>query len=502
MLERNSRRNKNADLLRPISLSALFDKDRRLFALAILCLFLISMCGPGQSKCPRYTAKRQSPPERVILILVDTLRPDSLSCYGNQRISTPHIDQLAEEGVLFERAFSAGPWTSPSVASFLTGISPLAHKVTHANSLLPMSLKTLAEYMSEAGYLTCAIGANPYLSRKSFLQGFIDYDFFSKGRRLSSRPKTSPSPIRRARGMPTTSELTLLTIDWLDSNADSNFFLWVHYYDPHGPYEPPAKYIPKGREPVESVGMKFSCEGKVREGELKLTEEEIDWVRTLYEAEVSYVDANVGIILDHLRRLNIYDDSLIILTSDHGEEFFEHGSCDHGHSLYNELLWVPLIFKLPRASFKGTTVNKRLSIESLMATILDLCKIEYQHQDISRGSITSAWLDPSKLPDDEPIISTGLLFSEDRESVVFHNKKYIRFLESDAEEFYNLADDPGEKNNLIQISQTEVEKAKEIISEHRKAAKKLSVFYSIEEVIDKKLDQKMIQELRSLGYIR
>ena len=455
----------------------------------------------SESPLKEYTKNTDHRIKYVILITVDTLRADVLSSYDHQQsVSTPHIDQLARDGVLFTKAISPSPWTLPSVASIMTGLSPLVHMTVERLSKLPDSAKTLAEYMVDAGYFTSAIGYNRFLIPDFNLsQGFLEYNFFPKssignslGVRLLKRlfPKRLSNP-----------DLTQLAIDWLESNYGKDFFLWIHYFDPHIPYSPPPDFLPKG-EPPSTIGTSFSEQvGEIRGGYFVPSIAERKWIKDLYDGEVRYVDKNIGKLVDTLKRLNLYDRSLIIFTSDHGEEFWEHDGFEHGHTLYQELLSVPLIMKLPLSASKrqiGTVV----STNSIMPTILDLCGINYESDYLSVDSL-SPLLGPSpKVFKMKPIISTGLLYYEDRESVIFDGLKYIRYFITNHEELYDLERDPEERISIAHSSPEKVEKARDILRESKKTAKKLRERHRLRTEKQIRFNEETRQELKSLGYIQ
>lgn len=473
----------------------------QVFALLIFASSVLTLIfGLRQTVLSKPSAHTGRPVKNVLLIVIDTLRADALSCYGGRRISTPHIDRLAADSILFEKAFAPAPWTIPTVASIMTGVSPLVHMAKHKESVLPDVLPTLAEYMGQAGYLTQAIGSNPMLVRKNFSKGFMSYNFFPKRQDPSLCGKFLSKLAPKKFGYASTTDLTQLAIDWLNPNADNDFFLLVYYYDPHVPYTPPTEYTPD-RKPPQGMGTSFSAHVSARSGYLPLTLEQREWVRALYDSEVSYVDDNVGLLLDHLKKLKIYDDTLIILTSDHGEEFWEHDGYEHGHTLYNELLSVPLIIKLPGSSLK-TTLSQPILIESIMPTILDLCRIDYNRDYISRGSLVPTWSANPNTDNVEPIVSTAPLYYEDRISVIFNGLKYIRSLVTGRQEFYNLAEDPAESINIARTSASEIKKANEILNKHQSSAENLKKHYLIEKGRQKELDPETRRQLKSLGYVQ
>ncbi|MCH7872423.1 MAG: sulfatase-like hydrolase/transferase, partial [Planctomycetes bacterium] len=283
--------------------------------------------------------------KRVILLTVDTLRADALRVYSDGAPPTPNLSALAADSVVFDEAVSPAPWTLPAFSSIMTGLSPTVHQAIRSTSRLP-DVPTLAERMRASGYRTAAIGKNPYLLPLFGLsRGFERYEMYPApgGRSLGRALLGWAFPERFALDV-TTDGITRKAVRWLTENRERRFFLWLHYFDPHVPYEPPSAYLPKSTPP-ERIGTSFEDTARLREGYFVPTREEIEWLRGLYHAEVRYVDDNIGVLMAALKRLGIYEETLIVFTSDHGEEFAEHGGYDHGHTLYDELVRVPLFVK-------------------------------------------------------------------------------------------------------------------------------------------------------------
>jgi len=448
--------------------------------------------------------------KHVILLTIDTLRADYLSCYDPDKRPTPNLDSLARDGILFSNAISPCSWTLPAFSSIVTGVSPSVHMTTQATSSLPDTFKTLAEYLREDGYYTAAIGRNSFMMpERELSQGFAEYNFFPK-RKYITMTSLGATMLREIfphsfKISASTKELTDIAITWLEENHQVESFFWLHYFDPHHPYSPPHEYLPDDAEPVPSIGTSFFDFGEVRAG-LFLNNEEREWVRTLYESEVSYVDHNVGRVITTLKRLGIYDESLIIVTSDHGDEFWEHGSIEHGHTLYNELIHVPLIVKLPEsmAASNGTVkqIETTVSTQSIFPTIMELCQIEYNKDDVSISPLTSLWGANSHTFNQQPIISTGLKYSEDRISIIFDDFKYIRFLSSNKEELYDLANDPMEQNSLVAERPDMIDRARRLLKQHNETAANLKDRFGIRVSEDLDLPKDVLERLRSLGYIK
>jgi arylsulfatase A-like enzyme len=449
--------------------------------------------------------------KHVLLISVDTLRPDFLSCYDPQAGNTPNIDQLAEDGILFRRAISSSPWTLPSMASIMTGLPNAVHTATKPFTPLPDTLETLAEIMRDNGYKTSAIGDNQFLkSMYNVSQGFREYNFFPKpenyvGYSLGARIVFTWLFPHALLDEATTADLTRLTLDWIESNSDHDFFIWLHYFDPHMPYTPPQPYLPS-MKPLPSMGWSLGAEAldKIRSGNFVPDLAEREWVRMLYNGEIHYVDDNIGRIIGALKEYNLYDESLIILTSDHGEEFWEHGGFEHGHTLYDEVIHVPLILKLP-ASLPGTyqrQISTTVSTQCILPTILELCGIAYDDDGMREKSLVPLWDANAGKYQKSPVFSSSLIYYEDRESVIFDEKKYIRFLITDGEELYDLKRDPAEQKSLASSRFRETEKGKDLLDAHRKTAEEMKAALNIEETRKVELDEETLKRLRTLGYVK
>lgn len=439
-------------------------------------------------------------PERVFLVTVDTLRADALGALGGDAATeTPRLDELATESIVFTQARSAAPWTKPAFASIFTGTSPLVHQAISRRSVLPTELTTLAELMRDEGYLTAAVQSNPNLAPEfNFAQGFSVYHSFPKptlGRSFGARL------LRRAgyRSLVSTDQLTDLAIDWIDSRTGLPFFLWLHYQDPHFPYTPPLRFL-KGRTPVASIGLGFKDFEGVRGGGRILSRDEREWIRELYEAEVRYVDENVGRLLDHLRRRGIYDDSLIVFTSDHGEEFWEHGGFEHGHSFYDEVLRVPLMIKLP-AGVGARRVATPVSTTSIYSTLIAQLGLPSDGRLPPTEPLSRFWADDGSEAAARPSFSTGALYFEEGVALVFENLKYLRRLGLDREQLFLLDEDAAERRPVESSCIECLEKARrllqEIASEDSEARRRLGLLAPPE----RDPGPALREQLRSLGYL-
>ncbi len=444
--------------------------------------------------------------KHIILITIDTLRTDVLSSYGSEDVKTPNIDNLASDGTRFVNAFSSAPWTLPSFASIMTGLPPAIHHTVRGDSKLPDNFKTVAEHMRDSGYYTEAIVSNFFLHPEyNMNQGFLDYNYYPKRQILiesfGARLIKSVSPDKFSENISTLG-LTDLAADWIKANRDRDFFLWVHYYDPHLPYEPPLEYISQDAPSGSRIGNDFQTAGDIRGGKFIPTAEEREKIRELYNAEVRYVDDNIGRLLDTIKDLDLYNDSLIILTSDHGEEFWDHGGFEHGHSLYNELIHVPLIIKAPGARV-NETIDTRVGTQSLMPTILDMTGISYDKDRVTISSLAPLLENRPADYVEQPLVSTSVLYYEDKVGVIFDDDKYIHSMVTNRDELYNLKRDPGEQSPLPISSNTDkIDQANNILKGQEQKTIELSKQLGITGGEKVKLDEEKKQKLRALDYIQ
>jgi len=328
----------------------------------------------------------------VILISLDTLRADHLGCYGYSRKTSPNIDELAADSALFLNTFTASPWTLPAHVSLMTGLNCINHQVTQSDREMDPSVPTLADYIRQRGYTSVAFTGGGYVSGLyGFSKGFDSYNV-----RGSILDKNAAE------------EVAVPALAWVRANRDKDFFLFLHTYQIHNPYFTPSPYNEAFLEPgdkIKDINMGWYNH------EWRYKPESESWrrnVMALYDAEILYTDAAlIKPLLDTLKELGLYDRALIVLVGDHGEEFFEHRSWLHTHSVYNELLKVPLIVKLPGNAHRGQRVERWARLIDVMPTILDELGVSagghYSDGQSLSGFLTGA---PSVPPGEErPFLS-------------------------------------------------------------------------------------------------
>ncbi|MCK5056916.1 MAG: sulfatase [Candidatus Aminicenantes bacterium] len=306
--------------------------------------------------CPTY------PNANVILIVVDTLRADHLGCYGYSRNTSPVIDRLANEGIIFKNMLAQSSWTRSSTASILTGLYPKNHGANTREQRLSEEVILLPEILGKHGYHSYAFVQNVNVGvAVGFNQGYKD--FFTAGETLKDDYPNMHVITGHLNGD------LLQSIQKLKNT--SNNFIYIHYIDPHVPYTPREKYFSKSNKTTFPMSFFRSraLYSMNKSQRLKTIEEMIN----AYDDEVLFNDKMIGNLIQTLKEKNVYSNSIIIVTSDHGEEFFEHGGLLHGQTLYEEQLRVPLIIRLPNGIHKE--VNSIANQVDILPTILSLLKI-------------------------------------------------------------------------------------------------------------------------------
>jgi arylsulfatase A-like enzyme len=385
-------------------------------------LLLLSTLGGLLLWCnPSVSDPAQRP--NVLVFLVDALRADHLGCYGHSRDTSPAIDALSREAALFETALSPASWTKPSIPSLFTGLYPIQHGVFTGNTkdsaeritsdILKDEHTTMAEVFRGAGYSTGAFVHNAQISSfMGFNQGFDVYaEHLGNAQQINER-----------------------FIQWLGSGLGRPFFGYVHYLDPHWPYTPPAPFDGMFSPPAQTsvdfnnVNWKY-LERQIQSGDLQLSADDLEAMRSLYDGEIRYTDAAIAAALESLREKGLYENTIVVLTADHGEEFMEHGRIGHGNSLYDELLHIPLIIRSPQGRAPqgpSRTIADPVSLIDIMPTVLDLAGIEIP-EDIAGRSLRplmeGSRLEPVPIfGDHRPEGPTGRIF----QSIRWGRHKLIR----------------------------------------------------------------------------
>ncbi len=297
----------------------------------------------------------------VIVYLIDTLRADHLGAYGYSRPTSPNIDRFAQDAVVFDNARAQSSWTRPTVVSLLTGLAPRSHGVNRREDALSDSVDTVAELLAEAGYATAGYVTNGNAGPNFGLdQGFEEFRHLRESADAPERHRLSD-------------HLNLWLFHWLENRPrDRPFFLYAHATDPHVPYTPPEPFRSRFAPGVDPEAGHLEHARAVIQGRLPPTEQTRSDLVDLYDAEIAFNDHHFGQLLERLKELDLYESSLIVLVADHGEEFLDHDGWEHGITLFDEQLHVPLMIKLPGGRGAGQRIGATVSQIDVVPTILDL----------------------------------------------------------------------------------------------------------------------------------
>jgi arylsulfatase A-like enzyme len=376
-------------------------------------------------------SKRRGDRPNIVMISLDTLRADHLGCYGYHRPTSPNIDRFAEGAFLFERCIAPSSTTLPSHASVFTGLHPSVHGSEEGLLGPPVAERerTLAEVAREDGYLTAAYTEGGFVSSAlGFAQGFGVYsDGVGPGR---------------------VEETFDDALDWLESYRRLPSFVFVHTYQVHTPYTPPARFAQMFDENYRESGSARPRQARSEEDRIRC--------EARYDGEIAYTDEVLGEFLEQLEMMELLDNTVLVIFSDHGEEFWEHGGIEHGVTLYDEVLHVPLIIKLAEEDPPSGRLDRQVSLTDLYATVTELLGAgDAAPPDcmsllpLVRGSGTRY---------DRRVVVSQICHrdsvSEPRtcewrwRSVRTDTEKYIKIEKRRKEELYDLSGDPGEKNDI------------------------------------------------------
>ena len=312
-------------------------------------------------------ASIEEPARNVVVLLVDTLRASKLQTYyPKSRVKTPAIDEFAAQGTLFERPQTPENWTKPAVASVLTSLHPATHRTKQDASKLPKSALMLSEVYKKAGFKTASFIANGYVSNAfGFDQGWDHYTNYIR----ESRNTNASNVFGEAQS-------------WIEKNKEGRFFVYIQTIDPHVPYDPPAKFLemydakPYNGQVQNRRTHLMLDDAKKNPKKYSFTERDKERIEALHDGEISYHDEYFGKFLAKLRELGLDEDTIVVVTSDHGEEFQEHGSWGHGHSVYQELLGVPLMFRWPGVIPANTRIGPVVSTMDIGPTVLEASGVD------------------------------------------------------------------------------------------------------------------------------
>ena len=312
---------------------------------------------------PLPPARNLEPAKNVVVLVIDTMRADKLRPFNPKtRVQTPAIDRFAEQGAVFELAQAPENWTKPCVASILTGLHPQTHQQKTSDAALPDSAVLLSEHLKDQGFATGGFIANGYVSdRFGFDQGWDRYTNYIREEKSTEAKDVFAD-----------------AASWIEAHKDERFFAYIQTIDPHVPYDPPDEYLQMYDQGAYTGQIKPRMTGDLLEKAKRkpplvvFDARDKERLEALHDGEITKHDHFFGAFLDRLAALGLSENTLVVVTADHGEEFDDHGSWGHGHSVYQELLHVPLMIRLPNRVPAGTRVPYAVSTLDVSATVTDL----------------------------------------------------------------------------------------------------------------------------------
>ncbi len=419
----------------------------------------------------------------VILISIDTLRADHLGCYEYPKNTTPNIDKFSEDSILFKRCLAQASSTLISHASIFTSLIPLHHRACFTKKLaLPEENQTIGEILNTNGYKTVSFNDGGQIASEfGMSQGFDLYD--------SSTGDQKPDYM-------TFKAIVDKCTQWIDNNTSKKYFIFLHTYETHHPYTPTEnnlKLFESGYEgslePHISVDLIF----KLFRGKLEISEADKQHIRNAYDAEIRSMDESFGILVDFLKKKDLYDKTIIIFTSDHGEEFDEHGVIGmHAHTLYDELLHVPLLIKLKKSKLASKKIDTHVGCIDISPTLLNLLGLENFKYAEGKSLVDMI---SGKQKERE-----GFLIAQRDRPDEYKNPEYWTIINKTWKlykgKLFDLRNDPLELEDVSKSNQ-------ELKGELLKSAMEFMKINPLD-IQDKEteIDEKLKEKLKSLGYIK
>ena len=455
---------------------------RFLAALGLVCLLIL-----GAASC----ARQEDRPPNILLITLDTTRSDHLSLYGYAYETSPFLEELAAGSTVFTEAYAAAPATAPSHATLFTSRSPLNHRVVKNAVRLAEHHETLAEMLVARGFQTAAILSSFVMNAKFGLgQGFQHYDDVLPPRGASIHWREWEGQTVTGGFDRRATAATDLAVAWLKEGWDQDkpFFLFVHYFDPHDPYEPPAGYRDRFVNPtIDHPGVRRMLSG--------------------YDGEIAYTDDELRRLFAAVDRLGLAENTLVIVTGDHGEGLMQRGYQYHGAHIYDEAVRVPLLVRWPGRVQAGRRHNGLVTIADVVPTIHELLGWSTEGMGFQGRSLAGSLVDGEPPAADGPIFlyripyephdEFGAWVDGEKHAVRHGRWKYMLAEDEETTELYDLARDPGETHNVVA---DHPEQARELAG--MLAAWREAVTLPDSLTIEPELSEEDVLKLKSLGYVQ
>ncbi len=464
----------------------------------------------------------------ILLLVMDAGRVDRLSCYGYDPLTTPNIDRIAKEGVLYEQAISPAVWTVPSHASLFTGMYPSGHGLKGRNLKLRSGIPTIASYLGEQGYATVALTANALIGNPTGLsrgfQTLIDVRNIVQTDRANGWQRKVNALYRRlyygqnpSQGSWFDSGAWRINFDmkrwlrsWRKQSLERPFFIFTNYMEPHLNYDPPRAFRRRFLTPAQEKRQHQVNQNawKYLSGKVKISDDDWEILNGLYNAELAYLDMRIGQVYDFLQQEGLLDETILIITSDHGENLSEHGMMDHQYCVYDTLAKVPLIIRYPDSFTAGSrekalvqTIDLFPSIAKILGATDDPALESIQGQSLlaadlqenGRDFAVTEYLAPQLHSFRRESLTFDSKFTRQLRAIRTQTHKYIWASDGD-HQLYHLQTDPGETHNVIDDDpETAVALAQQLeqwISQYKRRQQD-----------DMSIDESVVNRLEALGYI-
>lgn len=476
--------------------------------LAVSVGLTVELTGCSRQSAGQSDAGASGPRPNIIFILVDTLRADRLGCYGHPGQLSPMMDELAREGVLFERTIATSPWTLPSVASYFCGYYPTVHKVTSYREALETArgaagavryfgdeFTTLAELLQANGYATAGFSANPFITQKfGFARGFEHFDA------SFAANETHGNVVNEA------------ALKWLEQRDRSKpFFMYLHYMDVHDPYKAGDKYV----EPLVAVVEKMPNKTPLAEAEMKRHRNYfnksavayrgvprhvrlfryVDYWRARYDAGIPQVDQYLDELRARLQAVELWDDAYVILTADHGESLGEHELWAHGLSAHQDQLHAPLILRWPEQLPAGRRLPQTVRLFDIMPTLLAQLRIDVP-EGLQAKSLLGVIAGEEALP--LAAFAEAVKKRPGEKALVLGKWKLLAYTDEDRYELYDLDADPAEQHDLAAQHPKRLAELRRLLERQIEENDALGAGVQVQEAA---MTQAELERLRALGYV-
>ena len=440
------------------------------------------------------------PVRNVLVVSIDSLRADHVGCYGYPKPTTPAMDEFAAGNLRFENSYSSSPWTLPTHASMFTGLTPTAHGATKFKSSLRPGAKTLASVLKKNGLKTVAVVCAPLLQKRYGLHnGFDIYD-----------TDLIPPEYEEALLSKVAGKVTDKALKYFDENSNNPFFLFLHYWDPHYDYNPPKEYAdifdPDYEGSINGQNIRYR-----KDMTPDMNPRDLRHIVSLYDAEIRYTDDQIKRLLAGLAGRGLDSNTMVIITSDHGEEFLEHGWKGHTNTCYEESIKVPLMMKIPWVNPALSVSKEYVGTIDIFPTILDALNVKNEGLIFQGLSLMSTITQDKKLPRSyltaetryghtaPPLTKVGpwkALITPDRHKFHDYGKKSKGYRSL----LFDLDEDPGEQADLSEKRPELSGQYHKTLSDEFARQKQLSQKIKLSE--NKKLDKKTKEVLQGLGYVQ